>query len=907
MLLGLSKNYQHNFFVLKNKLKVCVLQNKNLKKSAASLCINTGHYADPNSTLGLSHLLEHMLFLGSLKYPNENFFQNLIKSNNGYVNAWTSNEKTVFYYDVNNQAFYKTLDVFSDFFKNPLFKKKLIKNEIKIIDAEFQSKINDDFRKKNQILKELCNTKHPFSRFSSGNFETLGKQETQLLKERLFNYFKQHYYASNMTLVIVSPNNYQTVKNYIVELFSDIKNPNHEKIVKFKSPNIFTQNSTQNLIKLKSESKNGNICLSFIIPKKKKYSKTKPLTYISHIIGSEEKGTLHNYLKKNNYINSLVITSGMKDQKYQELSIIFVATKYGMDNVNLIVKLFFEYIYLIKSKGIEKWRFKEKSQMLQNLINHKEDYLPIDLARETSINMHLYPKKKTFFGDYEMSNYDKKILLINLGFLSPKNLNIFIFSNLTTFKLESLYYQTPYSKQKISQKELNSWEINQENTNLQLPKPNPFITYQKSSVKKSIKKKKVSFIKLNEKTNVWVKNPSKDNRQKGYLFVSLNSNILKLSLQNNIISKIFTEILLYQLEESTYQTEVAGIHIDIFNHAKGITVQTSGFQKFQPELLERVLAKIINFKVSKKDFIKIKSQLKHNYKQALNQKPLNIFLNYLAGIIQPNYPTYYSFIKKIDQIEFDDIINFKNLFLESVSFDFLFYGNWNNQKCKTLTKLLTEKFPKKNTINTNKIKDIKNILYPKETLSMEIKLKTKESCVLVYYQAPKFSYSNIAFYSFAHYLISTEFYNEIRTKQQLGYLIGTSYITIAQHPGIIFYIQSSLAGSKEILNSIDQFIKDFILLLVSIESSTWEKSKKNILKQLTKNNQNTSEKANRIWNSISHGDYSFTQRKKICAEIESLDRVKTISFFSNFLKPTNSARVVLFHQSSLHKNKLNHE
>ena len=180
-------------------------------------------------------------------------------------------------------------------------------------------------------------------------------------------------------------------------IFSEIKNLNNEKIIKYKTPNIFTKNRTQNLIQLKSESNSRNICLSFIIPKKKKYSKTKPLTYISYIIGSEEKGTLYNYLKKNNYIASLLISSGMKDQKYQELSITFGTTKYGMNNLNLIIKLFFEYIYLIKSKGIKKWRFKEKSQILQNLITHKEDCPPIDLARETSINMHLYQKKKIFF------------------------------------------------------------------------------------------------------------------------------------------------------------------------------------------------------------------------------------------------------------------------------------------------------------------------------------------------------------------------------------------------------------------------------------------------------------------------------------------------------------------------------
>ena len=76
-----------------------------LKSSAASLCIEVGSYSDPKDLPGLAHFLEHMVFMGSEKYPEENHFDKFIKGHNGYSNAYTADTNTNFHFSISRKHF----------------------------------------------------------------------------------------------------------------------------------------------------------------------------------------------------------------------------------------------------------------------------------------------------------------------------------------------------------------------------------------------------------------------------------------------------------------------------------------------------------------------------------------------------------------------------------------------------------------------------------------------------------------------------------------------------------------------------------------------------------------------------------------------------------------------------------
>ena len=66
----------------------------------------------------MAHFLEHMLFLGTKKYPNKSHYCRFITEHGGTYNAFTSNDATSYMFAIDNKAFAQAIDRFASFFKN---------------------------------------------------------------------------------------------------------------------------------------------------------------------------------------------------------------------------------------------------------------------------------------------------------------------------------------------------------------------------------------------------------------------------------------------------------------------------------------------------------------------------------------------------------------------------------------------------------------------------------------------------------------------------------------------------------------------------------------------------------------------------------------------------------------------
>ena len=78
---------------LQNNLKVLLISDPTTDKSSAALDVHIGHMSDPRELPGLAHFCEHMLFLGTEKYQDENEYSKYLSQHGGSFNAFTSSGK----------------------------------------------------------------------------------------------------------------------------------------------------------------------------------------------------------------------------------------------------------------------------------------------------------------------------------------------------------------------------------------------------------------------------------------------------------------------------------------------------------------------------------------------------------------------------------------------------------------------------------------------------------------------------------------------------------------------------------------------------------------------------------------------------------------------------------------------
>ena len=85
---------------LENGLQVLLASDPSASTSAAALTVQCGTFQDPKDRLGLAHFHEHMLFLGTEKFPKEDEYSKYLSEHGGDSNAFTMSEYTTYYFKV---------------------------------------------------------------------------------------------------------------------------------------------------------------------------------------------------------------------------------------------------------------------------------------------------------------------------------------------------------------------------------------------------------------------------------------------------------------------------------------------------------------------------------------------------------------------------------------------------------------------------------------------------------------------------------------------------------------------------------------------------------------------------------------------------------------------------------------
>lgn len=196
----------YRLILLKNSLEVLLIQDVKAEKASAAMDVKVGDLSDPPHLPGLAHFCEHLLFMGTSKYPKENEYFEYLSQHSGSSNAYTQMANTNFHFDVGPEHLEGALDRFSQFFLEPLFDRSCLEREIKAIDSEYKKNLQSDNWRAFQLERSLSESTHPYSHFGSGNLESLWngpKREGLDVRSELLKFHSNFYCASVMKLVVI--------------------------------------------------------------------------------------------------------------------------------------------------------------------------------------------------------------------------------------------------------------------------------------------------------------------------------------------------------------------------------------------------------------------------------------------------------------------------------------------------------------------------------------------------------------------------------------------------------------------------------------------------------------------------------------------------------------------------------
>ena len=898
MHLSPNDEHQYRYLTLNNGLRVLLVHDQHAQKAAAALAVNVGHFDDPSDREGLAHYLEHMLFLGTEKYPKVGEFQSFISQHGGSNNAWTGTEHTCFFFDVELDAFENALDRFSQFFTAPLFNEEALDKERQAVDSEYKMKLSDDSRRLYQVTKELVNPEHPFAKFSVGNIETLGDRNGQTIRQEILDFHQQQYSADLMTLTLSGNQALDQMQSWVEQRFSGIVN--HQRQGKKVDVSIVGSESTGVRVFVEPIKEIRKLILTFPMPSMDEHYSIKPLSFFAHLLGYEGEGSLMMQLKEKGWITSLSAGGGASGSNYRDFTVSCSLSVEGLTKVDEITQAVFQYIKLIEKEGMQEWRYLEKRAVLESAFRFQEPARPMDVVSHLVMNMQHYPEHDVVYGDYKMECYDEALQISLLQHFTVDNMRSTLIAQGLEYDRQAKWYFTPYSVRPFAKEQKQSFQCINPGWEFELPGKNPFICYDLDPAELEETKTHPTLLQELDGFKLWHLQDTEFRVPKGVVYVAIDSPHSVASPRNIVKTRLCVEMFLDSLEKETYQAEIAGMGYNMYTHQGGVTLTISGFSRKQPQLLNMILERFASRQFSPARFETIKSQLLRSWSNASQDRPISQLFNAMTGLLQPNNPPYSVLIEALETIEVDELSSFVQAILAELHVEMFVYGDWRQDDALQMAESLKDALRVKDQAYEESLRPLV-MLGENGSFQREVVCNQDDSAIVVYYQCPDISPQSIALYSLANHLMSATFFHEIRTKQQLGYMVGTGNMPLNRHPGIVLYVQSPNAAPVDLISSIDEFLNAFYMVLLELNDYQWHSSKRGLWNQISTPDTTLRGRAQRLWVAIGNKDTNFNQRERVLEELKELSRSDMIRFVVNQLKPRTANRLVMHAQGNAHQ------
>ena len=843
----------YRVLTLENGLQALLVSDPEADKAAASMNVRVGSAQDPDDLQGLAHFLEHMLFLGTEPYPQSDAYQQYISDNAGSHNAFTAQQDTNYFFDIEPSALPGALDRFSEFFLSPLFNADHLESERNIVHSEYMARIRDESRRENDVLNQLLNPDNPTTGFAVGSRDTLADPEGEAtLRERVIDFYYRYYDANVMNLAVVAPQPLDELEALVVERFADI--PDHDLSAPTIDAPLIDPDTLPRYVERQSLQDRRQLRFYFPIPDPTDEYRTKPTQLIAHLLGDEGDGSLLAVLREAGLADRLSAGVGRGDGNEALFTVSISLTPTGAERLDDIEATLFAAIEQIRADGLAEWRYDEQKSLSEQAFRFQQHGAPQQEATRLAMSLSRYPVEDVQYAAYRMDGMDSERQQRYLDALTQDNMLRFYSAPDVESDTVSPWFNTQWKEQPPT-------ATGQALSDLALPEPNPFIASD-LTLQGGQDEQPTALIETPAFTT-WHMQDSRFNTPSVEWRVSLQHPSASYSAEEAVLTRLLAGWLNDSLNEPLYPARIAGQSFSAYAHARGMTLSFSGWRDGQTPLIEQALEQLQQADISTGAFERVRYQLQREWRNA-PQASLTGQASRALGeaLLTPQWSTA-ELLEASQRLEKRHLENFRQRFLDDLYIDAMAVGNLNAEQAQEQANLIRGALTPRLTrddippLTPLEVSSESEILHPHST--------REESLVLRYLQGRDTSVEEQARLSVLAQWLDTPFYQQLRTEEQLGYIVNAGYSPMLEAPGISLIVQSPDVDSSTIAERMDAFMEAAEARLNTLSNGELAAHRQAVHDRLNQRDTSLPSMANRYWQATALDEVRFDRREQLAA------------------------------------------
>ncbi|WP_024460172.1 insulinase family protein [Marinimicrobium sp. LS-A18] len=883
---------QYRYLELDNGLKVMLIQAQESELSAAALAIPAGMYQDPAEFQGLAHYLEHMLFLGTEKYPEANALQTYLSENSGGSNAHVTTDHTAYYFQIPDDYLDGALDRFSDYFRAPLFDREYSEKERHAINNEWSMGKSQDPRILHRLRGLTGNPEHPLNQLGVGNLETLPGGDSGLY-EAMVDFFERYYGPSVMTLTLIGKQNLDEQEALVRKHFSDLPRRDAER-PKVAVPGITDTERGQHIY-YRPQTELRQLHLEFGIENNVDQWRSKANHYVANILSSEEPGTLSHFLKDQGWANDVgvdVQPDFLGGDGLLRLTI--STTKSGMDNRDQVIGAALAYIEQVRREGVTEAYYNEYKRQADHRFASQQPPAPLRHAIHSSIRMQTFSPQYINALDAEFGPYNPDAIQAVLDQLNPEAVRVWHISQGESVDTDIPHMSGQYAVRPITENQLKTWQQHGETLALNLPPLVQWADASEDEVEHDIQ----AFTQLVDEPalDVWFRHATHHQNGQGYLHYVWNTDLGVTDARHFVLGCLLNGLLIHQNSHVASRAGREGIHVAFDrsdSNMQNLTIH--GPVKGHPELVAELMENFSTMEFNKDQLDQQRDNLARWLRSEAKNAPGQQTMRWLGRTMQAFDWDIDAFLTENESITVEDVRAYYQQVKETSTLRLYAFGHYLPEQVEAMARQseaalgpdrrpgpihVTEtiNFGQEDAFDIHRDVDHTDVAWLRAWIpGVPEDKRTTASASL----------------KLLGILSHQPFFIQLRTEEQWGYWVQTGDTWAQNYPAFIALVQSSERSLPDIENRVERFMREFDETLQAVKPAEFEQMKSGLLQQFRQPPNDFISEASRYRHDFYRNDGNFNTHLEMADLIESTSLEKVQEDYRRWILGDGSGWITL--------------
>lgn len=859
-------------FVLPNGMKVLLLSDPKLNVASASVAVGVGSLSDPPQRPGLAHYLEHMLFLGTDKYPSVEEFGEYLQRNGGYNNAYTARDRTNYHLEVRPEAFDGALDRFAQFFIAPKFTPEFNAREVNAVNSEFQKNLENDGWREFALRNSVYREGHPARRFNIGSTETL----TGTTREELLAFHRRYYSANRMTLALTGPMGLDQLENWARRHFAPVPDLQRPEL-RYPSDYLPPKPALR-LIRMEPIKDLRRMTLSFALPDLRGLAGSKPAELIGFVLGHEGSGSLLSALKAEDLATGLSAGAEAETHDYGSFDITVNLTPQGLARYERVLSMVFAAIDLLQRQGVPPYVFAERKTMATLEERFRDKGEGASLASSLANLVMDYPLEIAERVPYLWLRRDPTALQEVLAHLKRENLLVTLVAKGLPVDKTERWFGTRYSYVEDTGPAWAALAAPAAVAALELPRPNAFIPA-------STRVLPVEPARLIDEPALRLYYAQDVEFQRPYVSHQMRVRLPRdqASLRQATLLRFYEACVKESLVEVTYPAFEAGLTFQLEAGLEGVRIGVDGYDASTDRLLDAVLASLRDCPLSAERYAAMKDRLLRELSAFEQVDAYQTLTESRRRVMREFYYRPDDMLPVARELTLAQVQAFARTLYARGKLEALSYGNIGATEAEAVARRVAAALRLKPVADRDLLR--RRLLAQRAgvTLRSSEALKVNNSAfrreVALGGDSPQVRAATLALASFLGPVV----YSELRTKQQLGYIVFGGAGNEGRSQFAYFIIQSGDYPADVLESRADGLIRELPERLKALDDAQWQTIVAGVRSKLEEKDKSISERARRLFDLAYEFDGEWSREQQTLAALRGLTRDATAALLASSL------------------------